>query len=184
MLADDDNGTAKPLLGISSCLLGERVRYDGDHKYDALIVEQLGQHFHFRGFCPEMDIGLGVPRPTIELRRRGEQIICVASDDHSLEFTDQLIDCADRQRPWQQQICGYIFKRGSPSCGVARVKLHSGSGEQAQIMRAATGIYAARLMQNFPGLPCEEEQRLADPVLRRAFIEAVYDYRDRQFGPS
>ncbi len=156
-------------VGISSCLLGERVRYDGGHKHHSYIEQTLGRYFEFRPFCPELAIGLGVPRRPIHLVRRGDEIACVDTGDASREYTGQLEQCADDQRDWHRELCGYILKGGSPSCGTEGVKVHAGE----QYVAEGRGIYAARLMANFPDLPVEEEGRLGDPGLRANFVRRV-----------
>lgn len=157
-------------VGISSCLLGDEVRYNGGHKRDSYIDRTLGQYFSFRPFCPEVDIGLGVPRKPIRLVRDEGDIACVDIDDPSIDHTRALSDCADQQKPWQEELCGYILKRASPSCGMERVKVYRNGQPQAD----GVGIYAERMMANFPELPMEEEGRLGDPVLRENFIQRVY----------
>lgn len=164
-------------IGISSCLLGDNVRFDGGHKRHSYIEQTLGEYFEFRRFCPEMEIGLGVPREPVRLIRDGNAIRCVGVKDSSLDVTKRLQDCADQQMDWQAQICGYIFKKDSPSCGMERVRVYHGE----QPARDGTGIFAERVMQNFPYLPVEEEGRLGDATLRENFIQRVYTlYRWRQ----
>ncbi len=164
----------KLLLGISSCLLGERVRYDGGHKLNSCIDDYLGEHFIFRSFCPEVASGLGVPREPIRLVRKSADaaISCVATDDSGRDYTAVLAQCAHQQEDWQQTICGYIVKQGSPSCGMERVKVY-GKGRPALI---GTGIFTASLMKKFPDLPVEDEGRLGDARLRENFIKRVYVY--------
>ena len=165
-------------VGISSCLLGEKVRFDGQHQLDSYVEKTLGKHFAFRAFCPEVAIGLGIPRRPIRLiavhegvgEEAGEQIRCVSTVDDQLDFTKALTDCADAQQSWQQGLCGYILKKSSPSCGMERVKVYDGDRPR----RDGVGIYAATLMKNFPDLPVEEEGRLGDSVLRENFIQRVY----------
>lgn len=157
-------------VGISSCLLGDEVRYNGGHKRDTYIDRTLGQYFTFRPFCPEVDIGLGIPRKPIRLVRRDGDIACVDIDDPSIDHTQALADCADQQAGWQSELCGYILKRASPSCGMERVKVY----DKGQPQPDGAGIYAARMMANFPEMPVEEEGRLGDPVLRENFIQRVY----------
>jgi uncharacterized protein YbbK (DUF523 family) len=168
-------------VGISSCLLGERVRYDGGHKHDVYITGTLSRIFAFRPFCPELEIGLGVPREPLRLEREGSTTHCVGVPGSRLDVTDRLLACADEQQAWQDDICGYIFKQGSPSCGVAEVRVfHDGQSE-----RSGTGIYAGRVMHNFPDLPVTGEGRLGDPAARENFIERVLAYRrwqQRQAG--
>ncbi len=165
-------------VGISSCLLGEKVRFDGQHQLDSYIEKTLGEHFAFRAFCPEVAIGLGIPRRPIRLIAvhaggegdAAEQIRCVSTVDDQLDYTDALTDCANEQQSWQQGLCGYILKKSSPSCGMERVKVYDG----ARPRRDGVGIYAATLMKNFPDLPVEEEGRLGASVLRENFIQRVY----------
>ena len=157
-------------IGISSCLLGDEVRYDGGHKRHSYIEKTLGQYFEFVRFCPEMAIGLGVPREPIRLVRTDEQIRCVGIKDPTLDVTDKLRDCADEQRDWQAGICGYIFKKDSPSCGMERVRVYRNDTPT----KNGSGVFAQRVMENFPYLPVEEEGRLGDPVLRENFIQRVY----------
>ncbi len=164
----------QPLVGISSCLLGEPVRYDGGHKRDDYLTDVLTRYFAFRPFCPEVGIGLGVPRPTIQLINVSGAIRLRGSKDEQLDVTDAIERFADRQQPAQRALSGYILKSKSPSCGMERVKLHGASGGLPQ---HTSGRYAARLMANFPLLPVEEEGRLHDPVLRENFITRVYAYQ-------
>ena len=161
-------------VGISSCLLGERVRYDGGHKGHSYITRTLGDYFEFRPFCPELAIGLGVPRKPIRLQRQADRSIrCIRSDAPEKDYTGALASCADDQRHWQQALCGYILKKDSPSCGMERVKVW----DEAMPSRDGVGIYAGRLMANFPWLPVEEEGRLGDAVLRENFIQRVFAMR-------
>ena len=160
-------------LGISSCLIGEKVRFDGGHKQNRYILDTLGNYFSFRGFCPEMAIGLGVPRPTIHLVEIDGRVDVVGVKDDSLKVTQELIDIAREQAPWHREIFGYIVKKDSPSCGMERVRVY----RNGQPERKGAGLYTATMMQAFPALPVEEEGRLGDPVLRESFIKRVYIYK-------
>lgn len=157
-------------VGISSCLIGEEVRFNGGHKLDNYVDKTLGQYFDYRPFCPEVDIGLGVPRKPIRLVRRDDAIHCVDIEAGTENYTDALLDSAERQKSGQGELCGYILKKDSPSCGMERVKVYEGS----RPARDGVGIFAKRLMENFPEMPVEEEGRLGDPVLRENFIQRVY----------
>lgn len=159
-------------IGISSCLLGSKVRYDGSHKKNTYITSVLNNYFEFMPFCPEVEIGLGTPRETIQLIDVDNEIRCVDTKTGSHDVTDKLSNIADQQRSWQQDLCGYIFKRGSPSCGMEHVKLF----RNGHLNRNGVGIYAKRLLENYPQLPAEEEGRLEDPLLRDNFIRRVYVY--------
>ena len=158
-------------IGISSCLLGELVRYDGSHKRDAYINGTLTHYFDFRPYCPEVAIGLGIPRPTIHLVKLDNEIRCVGVKDPELDVTDRLKEYATSQQAFHADLCGYILKKDSPSCGMERVKVYSGNH---QPNREGFGIYAHIMMQNNPLLPVEEEGRLGDPGLRENFIQRVY----------
>ena len=159
-------------IGISSCLLGEQVRFDGGHKRDAYIVGTLSAYFEFHPYCPEVAIGLGVPRPSIQLVKIGDAIRCVGVKDPTLDVTDRLRDFAAQQKDSHAKLCGYILKKDSPSCGMERVKVYAGK----QPHRNGFGIYAQEMMRNNPLLPVEEEGRLGDPGLRENFIQRVYVY--------
>lgn len=157
-------------VGISSCLLGENVRYDGGHKRDAYIIGTLGKYFEFFPFCPEMAIGLGVPRPAIQLLNIQNEIRCVGVKDPTFDVTDRLRAAATQQTELHATLCGYIFKKDSPSCGISRVKLHNNQHYE----RKGIGLFAQQLMLNHPLLPVEDEGRLGDPGLRENFIQRVY----------
>jgi uncharacterized protein YbgA (DUF1722 family)/uncharacterized protein YbbK (DUF523 family) len=158
-------------IGISSCLLGEAVRYDGGHKRDAYITGTLSEYFEFRPCCPEVGIGLGVPRPTLHLVHAANGVRCVGVKESSCDVTDRLRDYADCLHNKHAELCGYILKKDSPSCGMERVKVY---GDNGIPVRQCAGIYAQRMMHNNPLLPIEEEGRLGDPVLRENFIERVF----------
>jgi uncharacterized protein YbgA (DUF1722 family)/uncharacterized protein YbbK (DUF523 family) len=161
----------KPLVGISSCLLGQQVRFDGGHKKDGWITGPLAAFFDFLPVCPEVGIGLGIPRPTIHLVGDPERPRAVGSRDPSLDVTVRLEDFAKAQLPQLGGISGYILKGKSPSCGMARVPVTSEKGMPAKV---GVGIYARVIMERMPLLPVEEEGRLNDPVLRENFVTRVF----------
>ena len=161
------------LIGISSCLLGEEVRYDAGHKHHSYITQTLGRYFKFQSFCPEMSIGLGAPRESMRLIKMEDGIHCVGNRTPTLDVTQQLIDSAQQQISWHVNLCGYILKKDSPSCGMDRVRVYTGEMPE----RNGRGLYAQVLMENFPNLPVEEEGRLGDPVLRENFVKRVFVYR-------
>lgn len=166
--------SARVQLGISSCLLGNEVRYDGGHKRDRFIVGTLGDYFEFVPVCPELAIGLGVPRQPIRLRGQPGSIRVVGVDDDQLDVTDDLRDYGRRMAGELSDISGYILKSKSPSCGMERVKLYADKGAPSSL---GVGQYAAAFMETYPELPLEEEGRLCDPVLRENFIERVFAFR-------
>ncbi len=157
-------------IGISSCLLGQPVRFDGGHKRDAYITGTLSEYFDFRPFCPEVGIGMGTPRPTIQLVKIDNTIRSLGVKNPEFDVTGQLRDFAARQLTYHSELCGYILKKDSPSCGMERVKVYANS----QPNKIGTGIYAEEMMRLNPLLPIEEEGRLGDPRLRENFIQRVY----------
>ena len=164
---------ASPKLGISSCLLGNEVRYDGGHKHNAYIRRTLGEYFDFFPFCPEVAIGLSTPRPPIRLIDDGESVRVLGTDDSSLDYTAKLRGYGDRVSGSMDDYCGYIVKKDSPSCGMERVKIYQGKKE-APPVRRGSGAYTAALMASRPELPVEEEGRLMDPGLRENFVIRVF----------
>lgn len=160
-------------IGISSCLLGHKVRYDGGHKYNNIIATSLGNYFEFIPFCPEVEIGMGIPRDPIQLEWINGEVRCVDVNNKHKDMTDKLVECANQQQHWQKEICGYILKKNSPSCGLKHVKLFKhGIAEPV-----GTGIYAGQLIKNFPELPVIEEDEIENIKLRESFIEQVKAYK-------
>jgi uncharacterized protein YbgA (DUF1722 family)/uncharacterized protein YbbK (DUF523 family) len=170
----------RPKLGISSCLLGQQVRFDGGHKHNKYLTSTLGEHFDFVSYCPEVAIGLSTPRPPIRLtaiksKETGgdaELIHAVRTDDISVDHTSALDDYAGKVSTQLEDFSGYIVKKDSPSCGMERVKVYG--KENAPPVRRGTGIFTARLLRERPELPVEEEGRLMDPRLRENFITRVF----------
>lgn len=163
----------KIVLGISSCLLGQEVRFDSSHKHNRYITDTLGEYFDFQPFCPEVAIGLGIPRPPIRLVRIDDQIRVRGVREPDKDVTEALTSYAQTAASACTHLSGYIFKSKSPSCGMERVKVYN---EQGNPVDAAAGVYAAGIMQQYPSLPVEEEGRLMDPHLRENFIERVFIY--------
>ena len=157
-------------IGISSCLLGQNVRFDGGHKRDAYITGTLSQYFEFYPFCPEMGIGLGTPRPTLHLEKIDNAVRCTGVKDRAVDVTERLRDYAEHQKNLHADLCGYILKKDSPSCGMEKVKIYVNDIPN----RKGVGIYAEEMMRSNPLLPVEEEGRLGDAALRENFIQRVY----------
>jgi uncharacterized protein YbgA (DUF1722 family)/uncharacterized protein YbbK (DUF523 family) len=173
--------TAKPIpparlplrLGISTCLLGREVRHDGGHKRDAFLTDTLGQWVEWVAVCPEVEIGLGIPRESIRLEGTVANPRLVAPKSGA-DHTDAMTRFA-RARVEQLaalDLVGYVLKKDSPSCGMERVRVH---GRRA-VARNGVGMFARALMTRLPLLPVEEEGRLHDPGLRENFIERVFAY--------
>jgi uncharacterized protein YbbK (DUF523 family) len=162
-------------VGISACLLGDAVRYDGGHKRDAWLVEELGRHVEWVKICPEVECGMGTPREPIRLVDRDGRLrlMTVAT---GADFTDRMT-AFTRVRLDELaalDLCGYVLKADSPSCGPDTVAVHG----DHQISRTGTGVFAAALLMRFPGMPIEDERRLADPAVRAHFVARLAAYRD------
>lgn len=160
-------------VGISGCLLGEKVRFDGGHKRDKYICDILGDVFEFVSVCPEVDIGMSTPRPPIRLVGDPESPRLVGVKDPSLDVTDDMQRYAKNKVKEFDNLSGYILKRASPSCGMERVKVYRKNMPSKQ----GRGLFAQALMTAYPILPIEEEGRLNDPILRENFLERVFIYR-------
>lgn len=162
-------------IGISSCLLGEKVRYDGGHQKDSYITGVLGQYFSWVSVCPEMEIGLGAPREPLRLMGDPARPRMVATQS-GRDLTDTMSAHARRrvEALAREGLSGYVLKRASPSCGMERVKVYAEDGGPA---RAGRGLFARALLDALPLLPVEEEGRLTDPRLRDNFITRVFAYR-------
>jgi uncharacterized protein YbbK (DUF523 family)/uncharacterized protein YbgA (DUF1722 family) len=168
--ADGDTARRIP-VGISSCLLGEEVRYNGGHKRHRYIKEVLGRHFEFFPVCPEVAIGLGVPRTPIHLVGDPARPRAMVVGAGGRDLTVELRACGRRMARALSGISAYIFKSKSPSCGMEQVGIHDDRGMPSGLGR---GIYAAEIMDAHPLLPVEEEDRLDDPERRDNFIARVH----------
>ena len=160
-------------LGISSCLLGAQVRYDGGHQLDRYLRDVLGEYVEYVPVCPEVEVGLPIPRDTLRLIENEEQQV-------RLVFSRSGEDITERMEVWasarvkqleQEQLDGFVFKSKSPSSGMERVKLYDRNSVPKQV---GVGVFARHFMEHFPLLPVEEEGRLNDPRLRENFITAIF----------
>lgn len=161
-------------VGISSCLLGESVRYDGGHKFDTTINTCLGEYFEFRSFCPEVAIGMGIPREPIQLVRTDAGLAVRGIKHPEQDFTVALAGYGEQVASNNGELCGYIFKARSPSCGLRHVRTVDKTGRVAQ--KNGTGAYSLALARTRPNLPVIEEGALADEGARDNFIEQVRIY--------
>lgn len=161
----------KRKIGVSSCLPGNKVRYDGDHQFRKEVAD-LSEQYELIPFCPEVDIGLGVPREKIQLQVINGEVRCLDFNTRQIDYTQKLIDSCDRQTAWLLQLSGYIFKSKSPSCGISRVK----TDYQGEIRADGQGIFMRRLAERLPQLPMIEEDELADKVRRKTFLSRVEGY--------
>lgn len=175
-------------IGVSSCLVGNEVRYDGGHKRDRYISDVLGAHMELVPVCPEVEAGLGIPRETIRLEGRPEA--------PRLMTTRTRVDHTRRMLAWtrgrvralaKEALCGFIFKARSPSCGMMRVKVHNG---KSRSVAKGAGLFAQAVMDHFPLLPVVEDEGLYEPSKRENFIERIFTLkrwrdcvrRGRRFG--
>jgi uncharacterized protein YbgA (DUF1722 family)/uncharacterized protein YbbK (DUF523 family) len=164
-------------LGISSCLLGNMVRYDGGHKLDEFLVRTLGVYVEYVPVCPEVECGMSIPREALRLvgDPSAPRLVTVKTKK---DYTGQMTDWARRRvRELEaEDLCGYIFKSRSPSSGMERVKVYPGD-QGGMPTHTGVGMFARAFMEHFPLLPVEEEGRLHDPVLRENFIERIFVLR-------
>jgi uncharacterized protein YbgA (DUF1722 family)/uncharacterized protein YbbK (DUF523 family) len=175
MMSDRLPVTSQPIrIGISSCLLGEKVRFDAGHKRDAFIVDTLGRFFQWVPVCPEMEIGLGAPRETLRLEGSPEAPQLLAQKTRNdLTETMQRYAVNRVSELSKLHLHGYILKKNSPSCGMERVRVYNPKGSP---LHKGRGLFARALINRFPLLPVEEEGRLQDMRLRENFIERVFAY--------
>jgi uncharacterized protein YbgA (DUF1722 family)/uncharacterized protein YbbK (DUF523 family) len=166
-------------LGVSSCLLGRKVRFDGGHKRDAFVVDSLGPFVEWVPVCPEAESGLGVPRESMRLVRDGEAIRLVTVNTRRDE-TDVVARWSARKLRdlAEDDLCGFVLKKDSPTCGLERVRVYPRTEEGASGVpqRTGRGLFAKALVARFPNLPIEEEGRLCDARIRENFIERLFAY--------
>lgn len=163
-------------LGISQCLMGDKVRYDGGHKRNRFLMDVLTEVVDFRPVCPEVAIGLGVPRKPIRLVLDGGETRVLGVENPDLDVTRALIEEAEAAARQMPDICGYVFMQNSPSCGAFGMKRYLPNGYS--IDSQGRGAFAKRFMELMPLLPVEEAGRLNDAGLRENFITRVFAYHD------
>ena len=172
---DDASGSFRPVrIGISSCLLGQEVRFDGGHKRDAFLTGTFGQFVEWVPVCPEVECGFGTPRPAMRLVRvKGS--IRLLTVKTGVDLTTPLVEYSERRvaELSAEDLSGYVLKKDSPSCGLERVKVYDAHGTPE---RSGRGLFASKLAERFRDLPIEEEGRLSDPALRENFVERVFAY--------
>jgi uncharacterized protein YbgA (DUF1722 family)/uncharacterized protein YbbK (DUF523 family) len=172
-MSNTQPATGKPKIAISACLLGENVRFNGGHKQSQLC-QTLAEYVDFVPLCPEVAIGLGIPREPIRLVGDPLQPQAVGTVHHELNVTRPLDAYGQQMAAEHTDLCGYIFMQKSPSCGLERVKVYQDSG--MPIDGGGRGIYAQAFCARHPNLPVEEDGRLNDPVLRENFLTRVFVY--------
>ncbi len=167
-------GQGEIRVGVSTCLLGQHVRFDGGHKKDAFVTGPLARFVALVPVCPEVELGMGTPRESVRLVRLGDGVRMVGHRSGT-DHTDAMRRWAEgRVRELEgEDLCGYVLKKDSPSCGMERVKVYA----KGPAARTGRGLFAEALMERMPLLPVEEEGRLNDPRLRENFVERVFAYR-------
>jgi uncharacterized protein YbgA (DUF1722 family)/uncharacterized protein YbbK (DUF523 family) len=162
-------------IGISSCLLGNNVRYDGGHQHDRYITDTLGRYFTWFPVCPEVECGLGIPREAMRLVGNPEnpRLVTIRT---GLDHTDGMHAWVNKklQELEKENLCGFIFKSKSPSSGIGGVKIYTSSGVPD---RKGAGLFGGAFMKHFPLLPVIDEGRLHDPLLRENFIERIFIFK-------
>ncbi len=174
-MASELNADARRIrIGVSACLLGQAVRFDGGHKHDRFITDALGRYFDFVPVCPEVELGLGTPRESLRLEQRGGKVHFVAPKSGK-DWTQPMHAYAAKRTSEliHDDLRGYILKKDSPSCGMERVRLYDPHGAAT---RTGRGLFADALMRRFSHLPVEEEGRLNDAPLRENFVSRVFAY--------
>ncbi|AIW16739.1 DUF523 and DUF1722 domain-containing protein [Vibrio tubiashii] len=163
-------------IGISSCVLGERVRFDSGHKISKFVTKELTPYFEFVPVCPEVGSGMPVPRPTIRLMSNEDRIALVETKDPTKEHTQAVVDYSKSKviELEREQLCGYIVCAKSPTCGMERVKVYKKNSAE----NVGVGLYTNELIKAMPWLPVEEDGRLNDPVLKENFITRIYTLKD------
>jgi uncharacterized protein YbgA (DUF1722 family)/uncharacterized protein YbbK (DUF523 family) len=162
-------------LGISACLLGENVRYDGGHKLDRFLANTLGKYVDYVPVCPEFECGLGVPRESMRLVGDTDAPRLVTNTTKQ-DHTERMLKWAAKRvaELEKEGLCGFVFKKNSPSSGMERVKVYNDKGMP---VKKGVGLFARAFMEHFPLLPVEDEGRLHDPKLRENFIERIFVFK-------
>jgi len=170
-------GDGRLRVGISSCLLGNAVRYDGGHKRDGFAADLLSRFVTFVPVCPEVEVGMGTPRPSIRLVKVGSEVRLL-EPKKGADHTAAMRRWAERRLAALEgeDLCGFILKKDSPSCGMERVKVWP-DRPGVPAARGGTGLFAEALRARWPELPLEEEGRLNDLPLRESFVERIFAYR-------
>jgi len=162
-------------IGISQCLLGERVRHDGGHKRDGFLIETLGRDVEWVPVCPEVEVGMGVPREKIRLvgDPRSPRLVTLTSGIDHTEAMERFSHRRIRELE-ALDLSGYVFKASSPSCGIREVPLLNAQGEDTS---DGVGLFARAFIEHFPDMPVEDESRLHDPQAIENFLERALAYR-------
>lgn len=159
-------------IGVSACLIGQKVRYDGDHQQDRYILETLARYLELVPVCPEVEVGMDTPRETVQLEGKAAAPSMVAPGSGT-DWTVRMNRYAKKRSVElaAEDLCGFVFKKGSPSCGVWRTKVYNARGAFKRIGR---GLFAEQMIRTCPLLPVEDEGRLHDARLRENFLERIF----------
>ena len=163
----------KMKIGISSCLIGNEVRYNGGHARDLFVINTFAPYVDFVAVCPEVECGMPVPREAVHLVGDVNNPRLMSTKTN-IDFTSQMQNWSHKKvlELEKEQLCGFIFKKGSPSCGLHRIRVYQGAGKQP--LRTGIGMFTRIFIDHFPTLPVEDEGRLHDPTLREHFIEKIF----------
>ncbi|WP_298441767.1 DUF523 and DUF1722 domain-containing protein [uncultured Ferrimonas sp.] len=164
---------AKPIIGVSACVIGHKVRFDSGHKRSAFVDDQLRQLVEFKPLCPEVNVGMTTPRPTIRLREVAGSIRLMDDKNH-IDHTDAMNRYSDEVLPTLSELSGYVVCAKSPTCGMERVKILQEDCKGAQYK--GRGVFTSALMRRYPLLPVEEDGRLNDLPIRENFVLRVLIY--------
>jgi uncharacterized protein YbbK (DUF523 family) len=161
---------------VSRCILGERVRYDGEIKHYPELNQWLEQHCHTLAVCPEVEMGLSVPRPPLHLVQTASGIQMRGRDDPELDVSAAMQQFCQQRPPQLGAIHGYIFKSRSPSCGIADIPLFN---QQGEVIDHGRGLFVSAMLQHYPALPISDEQQLDNHAAFMDFLQQVRDYRQQ-----
>jgi uncharacterized protein YbbK (DUF523 family) len=167
----------RPRIGVSGCLLGRPVRYDGGDKRDTFICEILDRHFELVAVCPEADAGLGIPRPPVILVGDPDRPRAMGRDDPTLDVTHRLESFARQALPDLGELSGFICKARSPSCALGTVPIHDQEGRRP--LWVGNGIFMGMLRTRYPDLPVADESDIGDPERCESFLREVWQYEVR-----
>ncbi|HBM17234.1 MAG TPA: hypothetical protein DD381_12970 [Lentisphaeria bacterium] len=167
----------KPLIGISSCLLGENVRYDGGHKLDHHLKNILGEYVVFLGICPELECGMSIPREPMRLEFSNNKVRLITLSTRR-DLTHQINSWIEEKLKelYSKHFCGFIFKSKSPSCALRKFPVFGADGS---VEKTSSGLFAKALMKKYPSLPVEDESKLLEDSAKERFLKKVFDFEKK-----
>jgi uncharacterized protein YbbK (DUF523 family) len=168
--------TDKPLIGVSRCLLGDAVRYDGDSKANSIVIEQLGELFQLLPACPEVEAGFGVPRPPVQLTGNIQLPRMTGRDDPERDVTESMLAYCSTRTTQLADLCGFVFKSRSPSCGLNSTPVFINN---ESVTESSRGLFARAMTDSYPQLPCIEETGLEIAHQYLQFVDDVIRYQSR-----